>query len=682
MVHRTVRLAYIIVIPISLCLAFALQLYLEQVIAADKNPAILTLRGQPDTPSSEIYQKIEEFSTQRQIQVGRLVDRLDSSGSSSGLSRELFVTTGSQIGQKYRSFDPAYPTTVRQFSELGQMSASGTYLVYGDLVEARRLATLISQLDYSTVVDPPLTTATILTQSDKSAPGAIIAVLAVLCLLVIAGELSSTKRYGISRLHGASLKTVLAKELGSVGKSALKLTLVVLTLAVPTLLIYNNLSQLDNLLLNAGFFVLAAWSVILITHLCCATLTFFLVDLIAAIKGKLRGIPVLAIYYAVRIPLLAVLIITLVQTALLLHNNRQADTERAHWESAAQLQNLNFSPTLTSGNRQAEKKFFDTVGSWITQNEKEGKLVLAFKKEYNIPGEKTQGRLLLVNQAYLDRFDIVLATGEKLTASPSVIKFGIPEKLSADKQNIANEISASIEIALRDDQNLPVSLETLQNDQKIFIPGKTDESGRRYESSLREDTLIAVMPQNALNSSELVSAATRGEVLFTDPASLESSLKAAPEVDRYIGSFTSIATGFTESYAAANRKIATSTLLAALLLAPLFATSLGLCSVYRNVRRNESRVKFLMGWSFPRIFIRAISFETACWIVIAGYTLIQARDIYTRGASGMHYGASSPEQQVLLGSYLPIALATTFTLSTILLILSFSNIARKVRNGQ
>lgn len=355
MVHRTVRLAYIIVIPISLCLAFALQLYLEQVIAADKNPAILTLRGQPDTPSSEIYQKIEEFSTQRQIQVGRLVDRLDSSGSSSGLSRELFVTTGSQIGQKYRSFDPAYPTTVRQFSELGQMSASGTYLVYGDLVEARRLATLISQLDYSTVVDPPLTTATILTQSDKSAPGAIIAVLAVLCLLVIAGELSSTKRYGISRLHGASLKTVLAKELGGVGKSALKLTLVVLTLAVPTLLIYNNLSQLDNLLLNAGFFVLAAWSVILITHLCCATLTFFLVDLIAAIKGKLRGIPVLAIYYAVRIPLLAVLIITLVQTALLLHNNRQADAERAHWESAAQLQNLNFSPTLTSGNRQAEK---------------------------------------------------------------------------------------------------------------------------------------------------------------------------------------------------------------------------------------------------------------------------------------------------------------------------------------
>lgn len=678
MVSRAVRIAYLLVAPIAIVIAVLMQWSVDQEITSAERPIIVTVRGNTGSASAEFYQAVSGFSSAHQVSVGKLVAQLGGDA-----TRQLYLTQGVWLRDGYPSFDPGYSTEVRPFSDLDLQHPSGTYLVYDQWSTAENLAKTIQAQGYDTVVDPALTGSRLLLGSD-TALMACLGVLVVLLLVVISGEFSSAKRYGVMRMSGIGLPGILAKEYAEIIRH---LALSLAAFAVVTvigLFWFNGLAQVGDAALTAAILCGLGFAAVVVAHVCCAILIFLLVDLLDGIKGELKGVPVIPLYYAVRLPLVVLIITTAGQAVVAFHGVHRADIERPLWEASADLGRIEFS-THRIGSAKDHQILDETVGSWMSRQEISGKVIVSGTEHILGRNGDLISQVLFVNPAYLERHPVRLVNGETLRADQDSMTIAIPSTRESISTDITNWVKDFLTHNARPAKPLDSRSVQLAPGQKLFGYGSSPAQkadGQSYKNAQLTDPVVVLLPTGTLPGSAMVSFSTSGGVLFTNRESLEQELQNQPVVKQFVGSINSAASPFAEQYAKLVSRSQRLGLLVALLLIPLAATGFGLASTYRNIHRQAARVKYLMGWSFPRIFTRVAIFEALGWLVVLGFFLRYSLRISKEGASGNILSGRDPEYLLTLGFWMPWIAVSLFTVTLGLLVASMMTVARKIQHGQ
>lgn len=678
MINRSIRVAYLAVVPLAVIVAFLLQLSTDQTIAAAGSPAILTVRGDPAVSSLQVYETVVVHSAQMNVSVGKMVEEPGAAG-----GRELFLTDGEWLSRGYPAFARSRPTKVSAFTALGRRHPAGTYLVYGSEADAQSVARVFEGFGYDTVVDPALTATRILFVNNAHS-WACFGLLLVLILLVISGEFASTKRYGVQRLCGTSLFAAFAKELGVVGRTAVRWSVPGAMVVAFGLLAFNGLAQIREVLLTVGFLAGIAVIALVAAHACAASLVFLLVRLIDAIRGKMRGVPVLPVYYAVRIPLIALVVVTAAQASVTLHGLRVADAERSSWDMAAQFQRVSFSSSLLGGD--ADWAAMDaSVGPWMSRQLVDGHAFLLGVDRMADRSDNLVASVLVVDAGFVSRYPVIRSDGNRLVPDPDAVIVATPANShlgrEAGRSWAAGLLAANGTPSAKPPEILSVDLAM---GQRFFTCGSGGVMSEKsdYSSSFLVDPVVVVVPGSALSPAALVSYATVGAVLFPDRDHLARELGADDSIAKYIQSVDSVSAAFAAQRAGSARRVTESALLLVLLLVSVAGTAMGIASAYMNVHRQRARVRFLLGWSFRRIFSRVLVVEAAAWLVLFGMFVRYSMRVAAQASTGVIANGEDVTFLRVLGSNLPVVACTTFGIALAMLGASLYAVSRRIYHDQ
>ena len=524
-------------------------------------------------------------------------------------SRTVYRFSGAPDGQalyehSYPAFATEMHTRVRDAADLTTQDARGIYAVAGD---PRSIDSLIEDLRSQNVV-----------VSTEHVDGAYIAKVAFmdgalvsvalgvgLCLLLCFAFGAARLRYieAIKTLHGFGPGRTFVGQIAQTSAWYLLCGAVALTVSILALYAYNGWSQLLDFLAFASMVLFAGLiaTAVVEAAVYCFTAMHAVPDVIAghrpiAVKAAAAGLT----------QALATAMILLSASGLFVTSSNAANNavEAGQWADQSDLVAVRFGLDLNDDGLDFTAGLFAPV---IAETSKDGSLLLASSNPSatNSDGyDPDYGNRIVVNNSYLERQQIVDDSGHRigsLTLERGEIAILVPGTLAS----LSSELEAEYRAWAEFNNSLPgavpatisVRVEYIKSNQQMFNY-VTDAN----VSNTQLDPIIVVVDPSSrvLPDSYYTAAASRGELLFENPGTLQGLIDAH-DLERTVTSIYSAGDVANSRAAEQWRTVVVSIGSLSFLIVILYFSSVLLAYAYTEVTRSSQLARSIHGYSQARI---------------------------------------------------------------------------------
>ncbi|TCL83215.1 MULTISPECIES: hypothetical protein [unclassified Rathayibacter] len=499
----------------------------------------------PRVSASEVYRDLTALADDRGVDIVRYAeDSVDPA-----TVRHLYVagegTAAELLRDGYGAVDTAITTTVAPLQDLGLLDPRGAWLVGGDRADAEAVLAVIENGGWSGRVAPYASGIDVDTYREYGdlMRSFAVALLAVI-VLVGAGTLLRSRAHGVQRLHGAGLLKILLAEWRFLALPVVAFSVGGVAAVALATAALNGLAQLPTVLALSGRLL----ALLLLAAVVAQILAIALTDgrrLVDQVKGEIDGWWVLLGVYAVRVPAVLVL---LAIVAALGQSARVAEVEGRSRELRSVAQDavtIGIGGYLSpSEYHAADRRLADLA---VSQEASGGVIFVT-------PGLSDQGNVLLVNEGYLRRVEVLGDDGRRMAEVPDgVLTVLEPEDTSAEYRlsvladlHSWQDTQSSVSDPAPGTVGLPVAEHVVPSGQVLVTLGSGEHSFRPEPELV--DPVVVVLPSvGVLAASELVAVITQGGVIFTEPAALPAAIEVGG-LSPFVASITPVAYQANEQY--------------------------------------------------------------------------------------------------------------------------------------
>ena len=434
--------------------------------------------------------------------------------------------------------------------------------------------------------------------------------LGMLAALVVVIAYSVTHRqkiYAVKSLTGQSDARIFLHEVGVLAVTFAGSMAIASLPGVAALWFYNHLQQFTSFL-RVEILILGLHAAIILVILAFAFVGSRGTDIAGALKGR-RPLRNLAVFSVIAQSISFILIFVVASVTVQLIIDARSDHDSAEeWRSARDYVTVSFA-ARTEQDFQAEMRGF---GQLARGSENDGELILAYQPPAPVGGSHGvgpyEGNSLIVNPRFLHEQSIVSVSGQTIEADhlkPGEVMLLIPQQREGDIDSIAGQYKDWVEFQRSQSGEasagaITVTALVTKPGQRIFNYGGT--YSRPQISQM--DPVVAVISTAAgtLYDNFLISAASTGNVLFTDPTRLQAQI-ASSGLATEISSVDRASEQALDLLTQKDAKLrAYFFVLFFALLVLLFSNSI-LASVYCDRFKQVVFQKFMHGFSFIRTHI-------------------------------------------------------------------------------
>ena len=548
-------------------------------------------------------------------------------------TRHLYVVIGDEGRTEGRWLTDGYPaftdgatTVVHAGSELEAIDPRGNYFVFGPERAARDLADVFTGLGYQAELTESVGSLAETIHFFAAGPfsSATLVVLLLVALLTGSGVLAGTKAYAVQRLHGASKRMVMMRDLRWMALMAGMTAAVVCVGSLAGLWFYNGLHQIGAFLQLAGVLFLVALVLEFVVYAAFLHLAWGM-RLLDGIKGLLGFRVAVPVAYLVRIPGLLLSVVLAASTFAAAGGVAHAAQAREALETAGNAAKIRF-----EGNVSPEEmnRLASESGAWLKKEDAAGRTILAHPVSTVSEAPGAEPDLLFVNNTYLERQPVLDADGTRAAgASAKKVLLLVPESASLTAESAEKYIRGSVGA-----EGLTDSFEvrTIQSGQSHFLYTSGSEVSRLAAAT---DVVLAVVGPGSglIRDDDYMAYASQGSVLVTDPA--EAVAHTPPELmGAWISAYIPVVEAAATAHAEQVRyfRLQMGSLIVA--LGVLLATAVGLAQIHVRGNSQQILVRYLHGWRFARTHGRLLAAElilagtVMVWAIIEAVTVILSQD--------------------------------------------------------
>jgi hypothetical protein len=586
-------------------------------------------------------------------------------------TRHLYVVMGDEsrpegqwLTDGYPGFTDGVTTVVHAGAELEAIDPRGNYFVFGPERAARGLADVFTGLGYQAEVSERVGSLAETVHFFAAGPfnSATLVVLLLVALLTGSGVLAGTKAYAVQRLHGASKRMVMMRDLRWMALMAGITAAFVCVGSLAGLWFYNGLHQIGAFLQLAGALFLVALALEFVVYAAFLHLVWGM-RLLDGIKGRLGFRVAVPVAYLVRIPGLLLSVVLAASTFAAAGGMAHAAQAREALETAGNAAKIRFEDNVSP--EEMDRLAFES-GAWLKQEDAAGRTILAHPVSTMTETPGAEPDLLLVNNAYLERQPVLGADGARVDgASAKKVLLLVPESASLTAESTERYIRGSAGTEGLADV---FEVRTIPSGQSHFLYTSGAEVTRPAE--IADVVLVVVGPGSGLiRDDDYMAYASQGSVLVTDPK--EAIAHTPPGLmGAWISAYIPVVQAAAAAHAEQARyfRIQMGSLIVA--LGVLLATAVGLAQIHVRGSSQQILVRYLHGWRFARTHGRLLAAELILVGVVMVWAIIEAVTVIRSQADAAIDGPFLSGNDVAIATGLPWALALIAVLNLGLLCLA------------
>lgn len=616
---------YLFVVVFPVVVALSLAWFLELEGPAARNPVVVSVKGDPGTSAQELYAGVRAFAEDEAVAVALLGREVQDPSrrtlrlhAPAGSGLEDWVTRG------YPRVLFASETQVVPFAGDSVQSAAGWYLVYGPVSKAEGLAGVVRGHGYAAeVYDSSLWSALLF---KRSLLYSIVSCWVLGATVLVASTFAKSRGYAIMRFWGNPAGSVLLRELLRVWRYCWPRLLVLVLAGLCVLGFWDRwpgLAQVGAIAVPMLGLMLAG---ILVVHVVALGLAYFLPDTLAAIRGRIQHLPLMSLSFAIRLPVVLLLVMTSVTVIENVSSVRDAQHVLGGLGPAGQAQRLAISERA-AGEPDEQTAIFLGIGRWLGEVDSRAEAVVSQPMLLEFDEGVQPDKMVLVNPAYVSRHPVLLGDGSVMRAPQgdlTEVVIGVPEARMGNSQTLVDEIVKTLDLNLdeRVVGRISPRVVPLADGQDLFTYG-AEELGEVTGNVTVRDPVVVALSGAVLSPEFYASVAGHGGYLFTDPQQAIAEATTNPAITKYVRWIQPPARPYLDRYRERVGDLLASLVGVVFLTAALVGTSFGVSVGYRTERAQQTMARRLFGWSLWRTCRRAFGWELALYAVVVGYFLIQ-----------------------------------------------------------
>ncbi|MEV0781310.1 hypothetical protein [Streptomyces sp. NPDC050428] len=633
MLHRGIKFVHAAALSFSAVLAFLVVSDLDERGVLGGHAALTVRESDGSASGAQVVRALTDLAAERGVAIGReLPDLEDSEG-----RRHLYLAVGapqsaeaSWLSEGYPAFSQQIKTDVRPLAELGNRDPRGLYYIFGPHGVEQGIVSEFSSLGLTATITHPFAFSNLATHYKDSVlfNALMITVLAIVALTG-ASVLLSAKTYGVLRLQGLSYTAIFRRDLWQLGRYSL-ITLIGITAAVLISLgFYNGLARLMLYATVAAGVAAALASFAIATHAVALRLTFK-ADILAALKGEMPNRISSFAAYAVRVPVLLLIVGLAAEAATAGQDLLQRQQAWETYQRTGDATGIRITGSLAIDEINKMEK---VLGQRLRQADTNGEIIVAGRTSSRniLRGSSASGELLIVNEAFLAEQPVFGLDGQRYLpqnqqgerGSGSKVRLLIPEDLSGETERVRQAAPGILNPPEPDSiKQTDIETHSMKSGQSIFSYTSGDTSNRaegRQDHSFVENPLILVVPNGSRYLSEVhyFGFATRNQVIFPDPQDVRNILREDARMPTYIAALLPVK----QKAAVAIREAAYEFRLHLFNLAAgtavLLITATGVCIVHARKNAQSIFLQHLSGWRFAAIHRTVLIGEASIVILLA-----------------------------------------------------------------
>lgn len=614
---RALRLAYCVVLIFSVVCAFVVLKQVDEYgpLSGD---SMIQISGDLPISSSKTIALLDEVTAAHHASIVRMVIDVDNPGRDRHfyvLAADPASAPASWVKEGYPSFTQSLTTHVHPLADLSAADPRGDYVFFGphtacdDVVSRLRAAGFT--VDAAQYFDPLRTTWWFLTQPIGTS---FVVVTLLAMLLVVGSVLVGVKRYGVERLHGFSVNTMVWRDARRVVQLQLGVGMGVALVTGVALWSYNRGRQWQTMAALSVAMAMIMTGALLLTQYLSVIIVRGL-DLLDTLAGRLRSRWALVGLYAIRVSATLLAVAAISTSSLQWSQVRQYERGVADWASDTRTVGINFNPRLSV---EEQDSYAILAGKWIVSEEQAGRAILSQKITLQLKvGNTHQG--LLVNNNYLNRHPVLGSDGTRIPIpSTNGILVIIPTSLMTQEPEILGAVQSTFAQA-----SLPLSVKAAPEGQQVFcygVPANND-----LDAELTDAVIVVVNSESgAIRADDYMAYASQGGVLMTDVATAAASAREHG-VDPFILAFRPAAQAAADRYEQLLREWRMTIANLIVALAVLVVTALSVSAIYISKNYQRTFARYISGWPLLRTHGPVLAVELA----LVGLTLASAVTLST-----------------------------------------------------
>lgn len=637
MLHRGIKFVHAAALAFSAVVAFLFLRGLDEDFVLGHSALVWVSDSNDAVSGDKVAESVASFAKNRSVTVVReLPDLRNPDG-----RRHLYLAPGgpgadaaSWLKDGYPAFSRGYHTDVHPIAEVGQRDPRGVYYIFGSAEDTKALVAEFTGLGLIADANRPLSFSQLAPfYADSALYWSFWVVALASVAMTGASVLLNAKAYGVLRLQGQSFNEILVRDLRQLGMFWLIAAGAAAAAAVAFLAFYNGMAWLSLFVsVTAGIASLLI-ALMLAAHAGALALTFK-TDVLRALKGELPARLASACAYLVRIPALLLALSIATSVVLAGQDVLARQDSRGAYAKAGDAAAIRLNGSVVSENSRMEAQ----VGQWLRQNDAEGKVIVAGRRELmNIapPGSGLpQGELLIVNETFLAEQPFFDTAGKrylpttqsgKASGIPSV-RLIVPEALAGHAPVIAARVPGLLRPG-HSELIRPNQVETRQakSGQRVFSynPGGQSHTAARNpkeDRSLVRDPVLLVIPNGSdfLTDNAYTAFATQGGVVFPDPDDVRDGI-AAKRLQTYVTAIRPIGQYSALQLRDAVNDFRLQIFNLAVAVVVLLITGVGVCIVYSRKNAQAIFVKHISGWRFVATHRTILAVEAMLALLLAAW---------------------------------------------------------------
>lgn len=621
MPHRGVTFAHAVILAFSALFSFLFLKSFEDrwVLGHD---AVVQVTDSRDTSSGrDAEQAIEAFARSHDVTVGRQEvdlrhpDRI----------RDLYLTpTGPRaqwLEDGYPAFSPGQVTVTRPMSEVADRDPRGMYYLFGDPGAVGPFLELLEEHGLRAWNPDPSSYAELSYAYGGSALSGSLIVVALVCVTMTgAGVLLNAKAYGVLRLQGMSMPSILVRDLRGLARSWTITLAAVAVAATGSLAAYNHLAWVGLFALLAAGTALAFTALAVAMHAAVLAVTSRS-GVLAALKGEIPVRSTALAAYAVRVP---ALLLALGIAASVLQAGRdlsRREDSLSVYQQVGQASSVRLNGYL--GAPEELKKLEAKIGSWLRGADADGQIVLAGRENLarsrdaqGIPADD----LLIVNETFLADQRVLAADGRRQPAATGAqdrILLLVPDRLTAYAQRLRTLVPGVVSPSAPEKiTSGRIDVRSTADGQHVFTYNARGARKARQDqladASFLTDPVIVVVPNGSgyISDKGYTAYASQRSIVFPDPADITAGVDARDLHDEVVG-VSPVAADAAEAIRGITADFRLRLFNLAVALVVLLVTGIGVVIVH--TRKNAQRIfaRHIHGWTFGTTHRTLLAAETA-----------------------------------------------------------------------
>ncbi|TQN28415.1 hypothetical protein FHX37_3759 [Haloactinospora alba] len=625
MLHRSITFIHATFLVFAVVLAFLTLRSADEFSVTDQSAYLWIRDSEGSASSAEVVAAVEELAREHRVNVGLDTPDLRDPGG----KRHLYLAVGAPGSRSASWLDEGYPsfgrdvrTEVHPFEERANADPRGFYQVFGPQESIHALRDTLAELGLRGTVheDPP-------GWFDRIAEDIFLAcfTIVILCgvIAVGSGVLLNARSYGVLRLHGWSMRRILARDLAQLGRFWLPAFALTAAGTLAFLGFYNGFAQFRSFL-DASLFFLGVFILVgLVTHTAALALVHRS-GILQSLKGRVPSRLATVGAYAVRVP---TMVLVLGVAGSVLSSAQAIEEQRDSRDAYEEIGNA--SHVLFSGSIGEQETMEAEAGAWLRRADADGEFVLAARE----PAERFTPResdrpdfpVLIVNDTYLEEQPVVSPSGQRYEAAAhgsNRVRLLIPESRREHEDDLVAGIPRWTDLQTRDSPDLNVDVEPLptRSEQSVFTYGADTPSRTTGERPFLEDPVVVAVPNGSdvLHDVTYFSYATRESVIFNDPRDVLDAT-ADPPMSAYVNGLRPAARDAAEEYQELVRDFRLEAFNLAAGTAVLLITGAALCIIHSRKNAQTIFARHISGWRFAATHRSLLAIEALLAVTFVGW---------------------------------------------------------------